>query len=166
MVPLERPSIVLAAGYNACEITLHRLKQLVVSVCGLVPVAVIVLVFPSIVHIPALLWEHYYYDTCLVGSTLTSTYQQRHRLGSRARPCCTFKLYMSYQEDIACTTQRIGVLRYIWYDMVFSIQYQEYSASFSFGMGSTSYLMPGTGWFKSPKFILRRTSTPFFRFRP
>ena len=42
------------AFYSACEIAWHRWKKLVVAVCGLVPVAAIVPVFSSIVHILAL----------------------------------------------------------------------------------------------------------------
>ena len=47
------PSTVRVARYIACEIVWHRWEQqpVVVAVCGVVPVAAIVPVFPSIVHI-------------------------------------------------------------------------------------------------------------------
>ena len=38
-------------------------KTVVVAACGIVPVSAVVLVFPSIMHIPALKREHYLYDT-------------------------------------------------------------------------------------------------------
>ena len=46
------------ARYSACVIASHSWKQPVVAVHGVVPVAAIVPIFPSIVHIPALLRDH------------------------------------------------------------------------------------------------------------
>ena len=43
-----------AARYSACEITWHEWKQPVVAVYEVASVAVVVLAFPSIVHISAL----------------------------------------------------------------------------------------------------------------
>ena len=46
--------MVPVARYSACETAWHRWERQVVAVCGVVPVTAIVLIFPSIVHIPAL----------------------------------------------------------------------------------------------------------------
>ena len=51
-------SIVPFARYSASDIVWHRWKQPLTAVCGVVPVAAIVPVFPSIVYIPALLRDH------------------------------------------------------------------------------------------------------------
>ena len=51
-------SIVPVARYSACEIGWHIWEQPVVAVCGVVPDAAMVPVFPSIVHIPALYRDH------------------------------------------------------------------------------------------------------------
>ena len=45
------PSVVPVARYSACEIAWRRLEQPVVAACGVVPVAAIMTVFPSKVHI-------------------------------------------------------------------------------------------------------------------
>ena len=47
----QRPlSIVPVARYSACEIGWHRWEQPVVAVCGVVPVAALVWVFPADTH--------------------------------------------------------------------------------------------------------------------
>ena len=43
--------------YSACELAWHRWEEPAAAACGVVPVAAVVPVFPSIVHIPALCRE-------------------------------------------------------------------------------------------------------------
>ena len=52
------PFIVPVARYSACQVVGDRWEEPAVEVCGAVPVAAIVPIFPSIVHIPALQRDH------------------------------------------------------------------------------------------------------------
>ena len=64
--------------YSACKIAWHRWEQLVVAVRTIVPIASIVQVLPSIVHIPALYRGQYCntHEHCVASAIVRLSYEK------------------------------------------------------------------------------------------